>query len=84
MAAALPMLLMSAVGGIASAAASSLIGGKKSAPAPTPTAGQGPIVMPLADDANRLRARKRSIATQAQRSGRTSTILSGESDKLGG
>lgn len=51
---------------------------KKAAPAPEPA----PQVMPLADDA-RL-ARKRAIIAQQKRSGRSSTILSDGSDKLGG
>jgi len=58
-----------------------LFGGGKSAPAPT----QGPQVMPLPDDQAILDARKRSIAAQMKRGGRTSTILTdGGGSTLGG
>ncbi len=58
-----------------------LFGGGKSAPAPTP----GPQVMPLPDDQTILNARKKAIAAQMQRGGRTSTILTDTSGgTLGG
>ena len=58
-----------------------LFGGGKSAPAPTQT----PQVMPLPDDQAILDARKRSIAAQMKRGGRTSTILTdGSGSTLGG
>lgn len=53
---------------------------KKEAPAPE----AAPQVMPLADDDSVLRARKRSLAAQMKRGGRSSTMLSSDSDKLGG
>lgn len=57
------------------------IGGKKKAKAPEP----GPVVMPLADDEAVMKARKRSIAEQMKRGGRTSTILTdGTGNNLGG
>jgi hypothetical protein len=61
------------------------IGQKKAtaAPTPTPTA-TGPKIMPLADGDAVRAARKKSIAAQLSRGGRTSTMLSGESETLGG
>lgn len=56
--------------------------GKKkpeAAPAPAPA----PQVMPLADDEQVRLARKRAIIAQQKRAGRSSTILSDSSDKLG-
>lgn len=76
MAQALPFLL----GGLAGGAVSIL--GKKSAPAPAPT--EGPKVMPLADDQAVAAAKKRSLAMQMQRGGRSSTMLTGDSETLGG
>lgn len=55
--------------------------GKKKAAEPVK---DGPIVMPLADDDAIKRARRRSITEQMGRGGRSSTILSGDSDSLGG
>ena len=45
-----------------------------------------PVVMPTANDADVLAARKQAMAQQAALSGRASTILSqqNQSDKLGG
>jgi hypothetical protein len=63
--------------------AGALFGGKdkkKAAPAPEPA----PRVMPLADDDAVMRARRRSIAEQQRRAGRSSTMLTAESDSLGG
>jgi hypothetical protein len=40
--------------------------------------------MPLADDEAVMRARRRSIAEQQRRAGRTSTMLTPESETLGG
>lgn len=51
-----------------------------SAPAASPVA----PVMPVADDAAVQAARRRSIAAQQMRSGRASTILTNNSDTLGG
>jgi hypothetical protein len=57
--------------------------GKKKAPAPAPVADTP--VMPLPDDQAIAAAKKRSIAQQLQRGGRSSTILTGDStDLLGG
>lgn len=57
------------------------VGGKKKEKAPPP----GPVVMPLADDEAVVKARKRSIAEQMKRGGRTSTILTdGTGNSLGG
>lgn len=53
---------------------------KQAAPAPTP----GPIVMPLADDTAVKRAKRRSITEQMNRGGRSSTMLTADSEKLGG
>ena len=53
---------------------------KPAAPAPVPT-------MPTPDDLEVQKAKKRSLAEQAARSGRASTILTdyaGGTDKLGG
>lgn len=76
MAAALPFATGGVVGGI-----SSLLS-KKSADAPA--AATPAPVMPIADDAKVVAARKRAIATMQQRSGRASTILTNNSDTLGG
>ena len=62
------------------AAVAGAFGGKKKAK----VAEEGPKVMPLADDSAVLQARKKSIAAQIQRSGRTSTMLTNDSDTLGG
>lgn len=60
------------------------VGGKKKA-APAAPAAQGPIVMPLADDDAVMRAKKKVVAAQLARGGRSSTILSDTSgDTLGG
>lgn len=69
---------------LALTAGASLLGGKKKAAAtPAPTA--GPLVMPLADDEKIKAAKRRSVAAQLQRGGRSSTILSGSpSETLGG
>lgn len=62
--------------------AGALLGGKKkkkAEPAPEPA----PAVMPVADDEAIRQAKKRSIAAQMKRSGRSSTILSSSSETLG-
>lgn len=56
-------------------------GGKKKKAAP---AEAGPKVMPLADDEAVKRARKISMLQQIGRGGRTSTMLSDDTDTLGG
>lgn len=57
------------------------LGGSKAAPAASP----GPIVMPLPDNEAVMRAKRRSIAGQLQRGGRSSTILTDQpGSKLGG
>ncbi len=57
------------------------LGGSKAPAAPPP----GPIVMPLADNEAIARAKRKAIAGQVQRGGRTSTILTSEpGSKLGG
>lgn len=48
-----------------------------------PSTEKGPVVMPLPDDEATKLAKKRSIAAQMQRGGRSSTILS-EGSTLGG
>lgn len=52
---------------------------KKKTPA-TPVAEP---TMPIADDEAIMRARKRAVAQQIQRGGRSSTILTDNSDSLG-
>jgi hypothetical protein len=65
--------------------ASSILGidKKKAAPAPAPVE-EGPRVMPLADDEAVRRSRKNSILQQRGRSGRASTMLTPDSETLGG
>lgn len=55
-------------------------------PTPTPAQSTGPVVMPLADDAKILAARKKAASAQMSRGGRTSTMLTSDTggDKLGG
>lgn len=65
----------------------SSIFGSAPAPAPAPILKE-PTVMPTADDAAIRAAKRKTTATQMQRSGRQSTILSGDggvgsSDTLG-
>lgn len=77
---------LGAAGGLVGSAIESAIGGGGgSSPTPTPTS-TGPVVMPLADDAKVLAARKKAAAAQMSRGGRTSTMLTSDtgSDKLGG
>jgi len=52
---------------------------KKKTPAPAPS----PIVMPLPDDEAVRRAKRASIIKQRGRSGRSSTMLTNDSGKLG-
>lgn len=60
-----------------------ILGMGKSTTTPTPAATPGPIVMPLADDAKlKLEARRKAAARLT--GGRSSTILTDNSDKLGG
>ena len=73
-------ILNIATGGLAGALLKPF--GKKK-PAPTPAPEPGPQIMPLADDEAILRARRRSVAMQRARGGRSSTILSSDSDTLG-
>lgn len=68
-----------ATGGILGAAVRAVGGKKKPKAAPTPEP-----VMPIADDEDVRRARRRSITKQLQRGGRESTILSDSSTRLGG
>lgn len=79
MAAALPFV--APVFGLSGLAAATILGKKDKpvtpAPAPAPT-------MPIADDEAVRRAKRRSIAMQLARGGRSSTILTGDGDKLGG
>ncbi len=81
MAAALPLLALGIGGNLAAKGISSLLGGKKKAA--VPVADTGPKVMPLADDDAIKRAKTRSILSRRQ-SGRKSTMLSTDSDSLGG
>lgn len=57
-------------------------GGKKKKAEPVPE--REPQVMPMADDEAVRRARRRSILEQRSRSGRSSTMLTGDSESLGG
>jgi hypothetical protein len=59
-------------------------GGKKKKAAPAPAAPTAAPVMPIADDEAVRRARKQSIARQMGRGGRTSTMLTSDSETLGG
>jgi len=61
--------------------AGALLGKKKKAADPAPVAQPA---MPIADDEAIMRARKRAVAQQIQRGGRSSTILTDNSDSLGG
>ena len=65
-----------AVGGVLG----SILGKKKDKPAALPAPEP---VMPIADDEAVLRARRRSVAQQIQRGGRSSTILT-DRETLGG
>ena len=74
-------VLGSGLFGIAGKAAKGIIGGhKKDEPMPSPAPSP---VMPTTDDEAVRRARKRAIAAQLQRSGRSSTILSAAYDSSG-
>lgn len=77
MAAALPVLGLGVVG-------SSIVGALTKKSADTPAAPPSTPVMPNADDAKVAAERKRAIAAMQQRSGRASTILTNNSDTLGG
>lgn len=72
-------ILPSVLGGVGGLVGSLLKKKSHAAPAPTP----GPIVMPIADDEAVRLAKKRSIAQQVGRGGRSSTILSADSDRTG-
>lgn len=73
------------LGAVASPLATLLGITKKSTPTPTPApAASGPKIMPLADGDAVKAARKKSIAAQLGRGGRSSTMLSGDSETLGG
>jgi hypothetical protein len=79
--------ILKGVGKVAKLAIGGLIGSSlmsKSKKADTPAEPDGPIVMPLADDDKIKAAKRRAIATQMQRGGRSSTLLTGDSDTLGG
>lgn len=69
-------------GALAGAAASG--GFSSSTKAPPPTPAQKPTAMPTPDSASVEAARRRSVALQLGRSGRQSTILTGEEERLGG
>lgn len=71
--------ILGAIGGVASVAG--LFMNKGGAP-PAPVL-EKPKVMPTPDDELVKRQRRRSIAEQVSRSGRSSTILSDQSDVLG-
>jgi len=74
-------LIGSAIGGTVGSLAGSLFGKKKSGGSPSSPA----PVMPIADDEAVKRARRRSVASQMQRGGRTSTMLSdSDNSTLGG
>lgn len=79
------------IGGVVGAAASSLLSGgkkqKQQAPAQAPA--QAPVVepppeMPSPDDARARAIQRKSIAEQRRRLGRASTILTDQTEKLGG
>lgn len=57
-------------------------GGDTAAPPPPPI--PKPVTMPLPDDQAALAARRRSLAMQVAQHGRASTVLSDQSEKLGG
>jgi hypothetical protein len=79
----LPALMIGGIGA-AGGAIGSMIGSKKAA-APVEAPKPGPVVMPLADGEAARAARRRSMAAQLQRGGRSSTMLTGSnSDRLGG
>lgn len=75
MAQAIPLLL----GGLVGFGASKLMAPKPTAAAPV----QAPKVMPMADDDEVARAKRASMMQQRQRGGRTSTMLTSDSDTLG-
>lgn len=78
MAAALPAALFGVAGLVGS------LLGKKSAPAaPAPPLAATPAVMPTPDDQAVLMAKRRSIATQLQRRGRDSTVLTQQTAQAG-
>lgn len=58
-------------------------GSSKKKPAAT-AAAPGPVVMPLADDEAIRRSRRKSLASMLNRGGRNSTMLTADSDTLGG
>lgn len=64
----------------------SVLGGGESKPkAPAaPPAVSAPTPMPVQDEASVLAAKKRAQAAAAQRRGRASTVLTQDSDTLGG
>lgn len=70
------------LGGLGSAVASKVLAPRQSSAAPTPTPPTitPPTIMPIADSVEVATARKKSMLTQNQRSGRASTILSGDSN----
>ena len=70
-------IALALLGGLGSAVASKVLAPSQSSAAPTPTP---PTIMPIADSVEVATARKKSMLTQTQRSGRASTILSGESN----
>lgn len=76
MAAAIPMVL----GGLIGGATSMLMKPK----APKQAAADAPRVMPLADDEAVAAAKRRSMMMQTQRGGRSSTMLTSDTETLGG
>ena len=73
------------VGGLVGSAIGNTVGGliggkKKKAAEPQ----KGPVVMPMADDEAVRRAKRRSLIEQTSRGGRQGTMLSSDSDTLGG
>lgn len=75
MAAAVPVLL----GGLLGFGASKLLG-----PKPQAATASAPKVMPMADDDAVAAAKRKSMMAQMQRGGRSSTMLTGDSETLGG
>lgn len=59
-----------------------LTGGKETAPAPPPV--EAPKAVPTADSTAVAAAKKKAALEQQARAGRASTILTDDSDKLGG
>lgn len=76
-------LLPSLIGGLGATVLSSMMADDEPTPTPAPTV-EKPTPMPTPNDQERRTAARRSIAEQRRRQGRASTILTAESEGLGG